>query len=140
MLLKNLRPFSYLHLADFTVAQNVFRSSHIWMITEEIQSNNDVVGNSHTPSYNQLIHQSGLATQFYADQHSSFPPLMRFVAGAPVELNNNTTSSAHYDDNAVRELLKRGLLTREGTPSPSNPRMMRWRDHVSARKLELETG
>ncbi len=66
------------------IAQNVPRSSHVWMITEENHSYEDVVGNSQMPYYNQLIHQYGLATQFYSDQHSSLPALMWLVAGAPV--------------------------------------------------------
>jgi acid phosphatase len=82
------------------------------MITEENHSYEDVVGNSQMPYYNQLIQRYGLATQFYSDQHSSLPALMWFVAGAPVELNNDTTSCAHYDDNIVRELLKQGYTWR----------------------------
>jgi Phosphoesterase family len=64
------------------------------------------------PYYNQLIHQYGLATQFYIDQHSSLPALMWFVAGAAVEPNNDTVSCAHREDNVVRELLKRGYRWR----------------------------
>jgi len=78
------------------------------MITEENHSYEDVVGNAKMPYYNQLIHQYGLATQFYSDQHSSLPALMWFVAGAPVELNNDTVSCEHSQDNIVRELLKLG--------------------------------
>ncbi|WP_204101293.1 alkaline phosphatase family protein [Occallatibacter savannae] len=92
----------------FTYAQTVPRSSHVWIITEENHSYEDVVGNTQMPYYNELIKQYGLATQFYANQHSSLPALMWFVAGAPVELNNDTTSCAHMQDNVVRELLKSG--------------------------------
>jgi acid phosphatase len=60
------------------------------------------------PYYNSLIQQYGLATQFYADQHSSLPALMWFVAGAAVETNNSTVSCQHSQDNVVRELLKQG--------------------------------
>jgi phosphoesterase family protein/Big-like domain-containing protein len=89
-------------------AQTVPRSSHVWIITEENHSYESIVGNSHMPYYNQLIQKYGLATQFYANQHSSLPALMWFVAGAPVEPNNNTISCAHKNDNVVRELLKQG--------------------------------
>lgn len=89
-------------------AQTVPRSSHVWMITEENHSYENIVGNSSMPYYNQLIQQYGLATQFYSNQHSSLPALMWFVAGAPVELDNNTTSCAHKNDNVVRELLNQG--------------------------------
>jgi len=89
-------------------SQTVPRSKHVWIITEENHSYESVVGNRQMPYYNQLIQQYGLATQFYANQHSSLPALMWLVAGAPVELNNNNTSCAHDQDNVVRELLKQG--------------------------------
>lgn len=88
--------------------QSVPRSKHVWIITEENHSYESVVGNPQMPYYNQLIQQYGLATQFYANQHSSLPALMWLVAGAPVETDNNTTSCAHNDDNVVRELLRQG--------------------------------
>src|ERR1700760_5155281 len=100
--------FSCLFFAVFASAQNVPTSSHVWMVTEENHSFEDVVGSSQMLYYNQLIKQYGLATQFYADQHSSLPALMWLVAGAPVEPNNNTVSCKHADDNVVRELLKQG--------------------------------
>ena len=93
-------------------AQSVPHSSHVWMVTEENHSFEDVVGNSQMPYYNQLIHEYGLATQYYSDQHSSLPALMWLVAGAAVEPNNDTTSCHHTEDNVVRELLKRGLTWR----------------------------
>ena len=102
-------------------AQSVPRSSHVWMITEENHSYEDVVGNAQMPYYNQLIQRYGLATQFYSDQHSSLPALMWFVAGAPVELNNDTVSCQHSEDNVVRELLKQGYSWRsyqENLPYP----------------------
>jgi predicted heme/steroid binding protein len=98
----------FLALTGFIHAQGVPRSSHVWLITEENHSYENIVGNTSMPYYNGLIKQYGLATQFYANQHSSLPALMWFVAGAPVELNNDTTSCAHTHDNLVRELLARG--------------------------------
>ena len=94
--------------ATFLNAQTVPRSSHVWIITEENHSYESVVGNSQMPYYNKLIQQYGLASQFYANQHSSLPALMWLVAGARVELNNNTISCGHNNDNVVRELLKQG--------------------------------
>jgi hypothetical protein len=96
----------------FAGAQNVPRSSHVWMITEENHSYEDVVGNSQMPYYNKLIHEYGLATQFYSDQHSSLPALMWLVAGAPVELNNGTVSCEHHENNIIRELIKQGYTWR----------------------------
>src|SRR6201985_3930009 len=101
--------FLCLFCTGVTSAQNVPRSSHVWVITEENHSYEDVVGSSQMPYYNQLIDQYGLATQFYSDQHSSLPALMWLVAGAAVEPNNDTTSCHHTEDNVVRELLKHGL-------------------------------
>ena len=70
-------------LTTAAVSQTVPRSSHVWMITEENHSFEDVIGNPDMPYYNQLAAQYGLATQFYANQHSSLPALMWLVAGAP---------------------------------------------------------
>src|SRR5579884_3790443 len=117
---KSLCLLGSLLFAATAFAQNVPRSQHVWMITEENHSYEDVVGNTQMPYYNQLIQQYGLATQFYADQHSSLPALMWLVAGAPVEPNNDTTSCQHSDDNIVRELLKQGYTWRsyqENLPS-----------------------
>lgn len=101
-----------LFLTGVAIAQNVPRSSHVWMITEENTSYENAVGNSQMPYYNQLINQYGLATQFYSDQHSSLPALMWFVAGAPVTLNNDTVSCDHTENNIVRQLLKSGYTWR----------------------------
>jgi phosphatidylinositol-3-phosphatase len=101
-----------LFLASISVAQDIPRSSHVWMITEENHSYEEVVGNSQMPYYNQLIHQYGLATQFYSDQHSSLPALMWLVAGTPVTANNETVSCNHQEDNIVRELLNKGYSWR----------------------------
>ena len=112
MSLRILRLICCLLFASSAIAQNVPRSSHVWIITEENHSYEDVVGNSQMPYYNQLIQQYGLATQFYADQHQSLTALMWFVAGAPVELNQDTVSCDHPNDNVVRELLKQGYTWR----------------------------
>ena len=93
-------------LAGVANAQDVPISKHVWVLTEENHSFEDVVGNSQMPYYNQLIKKYGLATQFYSDQHSSLPALMWYVAGAAVETNNDTVSCDHSSDNIVRELLK----------------------------------
>jgi hypothetical protein len=102
-------------------AQKVPRSSHVWVLAEENNSFENVVGNAQMPYYNQLIKRYGLATQFYSDQHSSLPALMFFVAGAQVETNNDTVSCQHSEDNVVRELLKRGYSWKsyqENLPDP----------------------
>jgi acid phosphatase len=98
--------------ATVSIAQNMPKSSHVWMIAEENHSYEDVVGNSRMPYYNQLIAQYALATEFYSNQHSSLPALMWFVAGARVEPNNKTVSCHHSNDNVVRELLQQGYTWR----------------------------
>jgi phosphatidylinositol-3-phosphatase len=99
-------------LAGSSFGQSVPHSSHVWVINEENNSFEDIVGNTQMPYYNQLIQQYGLATQFYSDQHSSLPALMWFVAGAAVETNNDTVSCDHNEDNIVREVLKKGYTWR----------------------------
>jgi Phosphoesterase family/Bacterial Ig domain len=103
---------SCLFLTGVASAQNVPRSAHVWIITEENHSYEDVVGSSEMPYYNQLLNRYGLAAQFYSNQHSSLPALMWFVAGAPVETNNNTVSCHHDNDNIIRELLKHNYTWR----------------------------
>jgi len=120
MRLRDLCVVPCLFLTSLSIAQTVPASTHVWMITEENHSYEEVVGNAQMPYFNSLIHQYGLATQFYSDQHSSLPALMWYVAGAPVELNNNTVSCEHSEDNVVRELLARGYTWRsyqENIPS-----------------------
>lgn len=115
MLSRNLCLPVCLLFAGFTgyaTCQTVPRSSHVWMITEENHSYEDVVGSSAMPYYNQLIQKYGLATQYYGDQHSSLPALMWLVAGAPIETDNNTTSCQHSQDNIVREVLNKGYTWR----------------------------
>lgn len=112
MSLRILRLICCILFASSAIAQNVPRSSHVWIVTEENHSYEDVVGNPQMPYYNQLIQHYGLATQFYADQHLSLTALMWFVAGAPVELNQDTVSCNHPNDNVVRELLKQGYTWR----------------------------
>lgn len=104
--------FVFLILSQFARAQAVPRSSHVWIINEENHSYEQVIGNSQMPYFNQLAGQYALATQFYSDQHSSLPALMWFVAGAPVDTNNDTTSCNHTQNNVVRQLLKSGYSWR----------------------------
>ena len=112
MSIKNLGLAYCFVFASVSIAQSVPRSSHVWIVTEENHSYEDVVGNSQMPYFNQLLHQYGVATQFYSDQHQSLTALMWFVAGAPVELNQDTVSCNHSNDNVVRELLKQGYTWR----------------------------
>jgi len=51
--------FSCEFFAGSAAAQNIPRSSHVWVLTEENHSFEDVVGNSQMPYYNHLIKQYG---------------------------------------------------------------------------------
>jgi acid phosphatase len=84
------------------------QSSHVWLITEENHSYEEVVGNTSMPYFNSLISRYALAAQYYSSQHSSLPALMWLVAGQAVTLDNSTTSCFNVD-NVVRELLAQGL-------------------------------
>ena len=94
-----------IHVASTTA---IPRSKHVWIITEENHSYEKVIGSSSMPYYNSLASKYGLATQYYADRHSSLPALMRLVAGKDVTTNNSTTSCFNVD-NVVRHLLLNGL-------------------------------
>ncbi|MBA3914980.1 MAG: hypothetical protein H0X25_14250 [Acidobacteriales bacterium] len=80
------------------------QSSHVWLITEENHSFEDVVGSPNMPYFNSLIPDNALASQYYANQHSSLPALMWLVAGQAVTSDNNTTTCYDFD-NVVREVL-----------------------------------
>ena len=125
-------------LAGVANAQDVPISKHVWVLTEENHSFEDVVGNSQMPYYNQLIQQYGLATQFYSDQHSSLPALMWYVAGVAVETNNDTVSCDHTNDNIVRDLLTHGGYTwrsyQEDMPSAGYQGLYGGPDNVYARR------
>lgn len=132
-----LRLFVVLFVTGIAAAQDVPRSSHVWVVAEENHSLEEVIGNPQMPYYNGLLKQAGLATQFYSDQHSSLPALMWFVAGAEVETNNDTVSCEHDEDNVVRELLKRGYTWRsyqEAMPSAGYQGLYGGPDNVYARR------
>jgi hypothetical protein len=85
---------SYVHVKIFVplTAKTIPHSQHVWLITEENHSYENVIGNASMPYYNYLAHKYALATQYYSDRHSSLPALMRLVAGQIVTTNNNTTA------------------------------------------------
>src|SRR5215469_13055671 len=112
--------FFGLLLASGVVWGQVPQSRHVWMVTEENHSYETVIGNSSMPYYNSLAAKYGLATQYYAEEHSSLPALMWLVAGQPVTPNNNTTS-CYPSDNIARHLIAAGLKWRsyqEDLPYP----------------------
>lgn len=84
------------------------RSNHVWIITEENRSYESVIGSKYMPYYNSLASKYALASQYYANRHSSLPALMWLVAGQDVTTNNNTTTCFNVD-NIVRHLLFHGM-------------------------------
>jgi hypothetical protein len=79
-------------------------SSHIWIVTEENHSYEDVINNSGMPYFNSLANTYGLATQYYSTQHNSLSALMWLVSGEQVTSDDNAASCFNVD-NVVRHLL-----------------------------------
>ena len=84
------------------------RSKHVWIVTEENHSFEEVIGNASMPYYNSLAAQYGLATEYYSNQHNSISALMWLVAGQPVTTDDNVTSCFSVN-NIVRGVLNLGL-------------------------------
>lgn len=107
-----LRLFFTLVFPTIAIAQGVPHSAHVWLLSEENHSYEQVVGNSGMPYFNKLLERYGVAEQFYSRQHSSLPALMWYVAGAKIEPNNETVSCHHDQNNIVRQLLREGYSWR----------------------------
>src|SRR6516164_3084524 len=54
---------------------------HVVIVALENHSYGDVVGNSSMPYYNSLINQYGLAQNFFANVHGSFPDYAMLTSG-----------------------------------------------------------
>src|SRR5262249_57855664 len=54
---------------------------HVVIVAMENHSYNDVVGSSSMPYYNSLINQYGLAQNFFANVHGSFPNYAMLTSG-----------------------------------------------------------
>ena len=93
-------------------------SNHVWILTEENHSYENVV--AAIPYLVSMGNQYGTATAYYADMHNSLATLIHLVAEQTVTTNNQTTASFDVD-NLVRVMLPRGLTFRsyqEGLPYP----------------------
>jgi len=82
----------------------------IIVVALENESYSNVVGSAYMPYYNGLINQYGLATQFYANVHGSFPDYAMLTTG---ELITAAGWGLPSDfpisiDNLVREMVKKG--------------------------------
>ncbi len=90
-------------LSGIALAQ-IPQSKHIWIVTEENHSYEEVVGNSSMPYFNALARSYGLATQYYSVQHNSLSALMWLVAGQKVTDDGNPQGCFDVD-NIVRRLI-----------------------------------
>ena len=94
-------------------------SKHIVMVMEENQSYSSVVGNSTGwPHLNQLISQGALATNYYADGHSSIPNYFMLTTGQTLTFDDSSTTVWNVD-NIARRMLSANISFRvyaEGIP------------------------
>jgi phosphatidylinositol-3-phosphatase len=95
---------------------------HVVIVAMENHSYNDVVGSSSMPYYNSLIKQYGLAQNFYANVHGSFPDYAMVTTGELITLNGAGLPSDFpiSIDNIERELIAAGKTWKvyaEGLPS-----------------------
>jgi acid phosphatase len=80
-------------------------SKHIVMVMEENQSYSSVVGNTNRwPHLNALIGQGALATNYYADAHSSIPNYFMLTTGQTLTFNDSSTMVWNVDNIARRML------------------------------------
>lgn len=89
---------------SFAQLGQIPQSQHIWIVTEENHSYEDVIGNTDMPYFNSLANQYALATQYYSTQHNSLGALMWLVAGEQVTTDDNAQACFNVD-NVVRHLL-----------------------------------
>ena len=96
-------------LASTAILQaQVPSSKHVYIVAEENHSYESMVGSKSMPYLNSLIAKGSLATQFYANQHTSIADYFWLTSGQKVTTNENTTAT--YDvDNAVRHIMQLGL-------------------------------
>src|SRR5262245_50884239 len=95
---------------------------HVVVISLENHSYGDIVGNPSMPYYNSLTNQYGLAQNFFANVHGSFPNYAMLTSG---ELITASGAGLPNDfplsiNNIERELIKAGKTWKvyaEGLPS-----------------------
>jgi phospholipase C len=82
-------------------------SAHVVLLLEENHSFSQVIGNSAMPYLNSLASQYGLATQYYANTHSSIGNYFMLTTGI-IETNDDSFTGIVSDDNLVRRLVAGG--------------------------------
>jgi len=93
--------------------------SQVVLVVEENHSYSDVIGNPNMPFLNSLATKNALATNYFADSHTSIGNYFMLTAGQIVTLNDAFTGVIG-DDNIVRELTAAGKTWRsyaESLPS-----------------------
>lgn len=117
--------YSILVLLSFSYncfAQTTPPLGHVVVIALENHSSSDVVGSASMPYYNSLISQGGLAQNFFANIHGSFPDYAMVTSGELVT-TNGAGLPADFPlsiDNVERELIAAGKTWKvyaEGLPS-----------------------
>jgi phosphatidylinositol-3-phosphatase len=83
---------------------------HVVVVALENHSYNDVVGSSSMPFYNSLISRYGLAQNFFANVHGSFPDYAMLTSGELITANGSGLPSDFplSIDNIEREVIQAG--------------------------------
>jgi len=88
-----------------TVQVQATASKHVVMVMEENQSYSSVVGNlAAWPHLNDLIGKGALATNYYADGHSSIPNYFMLTTGQTLTFDDSSTTVWNVDSIARRML------------------------------------
>src|SRR5579859_952919 len=91
--------------AMITVQVQATASKHVVMVMEENQSYSSVVGNlAAWPHLNDLIGKGALATNYYADGHSSIPNYFMLTTGQTLTFDDSSTTVWNVDSIARRML------------------------------------
>jgi phosphatidylinositol-3-phosphatase len=117
--MKNVFPSTCIGLAIFVFALSGSLShaqsstpplGHVVVVALENHSSSDVVGSSSMPYYNSLISQYGLAQNFFANVHGSFPDYAMLTSGELITANGGGLPNDFplSIDNVERELIAAG--------------------------------
>lgn len=94
--------------------------AHVVLVMEENHSYSEVIGNPVMPFLNSLASKNGLATNYFADVHTSIGNYFMLTTGQTITLNDSFTGTVSAD-NLVRELNAANKTWKsyaEGLPSP----------------------
>ena len=80
--------------------------NHVVILVMENESYEQVIGSASLPYFNSLVSQYGLATNYFADAHSSLSDYFMLTTGQII--GNNTFTGTVTDDNVVRQLVAAG--------------------------------